>query len=262
MKLAFSNIAWTAEMDGAAYSLMRKYGFTGLEIAPTRIFPEDPYSRCDEAKEWADGLYREYGFAVPSIQSIWYGRQEKLFGTEEERRILLEYTGRAILFASAVGSGNIVFGCPRNRCINSVGDEEKGVRFFREIAGYALDHGTSIGMEANPPVYNTNYITGTADAVRLIEEVGSGGFRLNLDLGTMIENGETLRVISENTHLIQHVHISEPGLMPPVPRSLHREVRDMLETADYRGWVSVEMKTVSDIGVLEQVMKYVSEVFL
>ena len=43
-KLAVSNIAWEPAEDGAVYALMRKYGFSGLEIAPTRIFETAPVS--------------------------------------------------------------------------------------------------------------------------------------------------------------------------------------------------------------------------
>lgn len=38
MKLSISNIGWDAEQDEAVYRLMGAYGFSGLEIAPTRIF--------------------------------------------------------------------------------------------------------------------------------------------------------------------------------------------------------------------------------
>jgi len=57
MRFAISNIGWEAKQDEIVYSLMKKYGFK-----------------------------------VPSMQSIWYGRQEMIFGTQEERQILLEYT--------------------------------------------------------------------------------------------------------------------------------------------------------------------------
>ena len=49
MKLSISNIAWGMENEQKAYSLIKDYGFTGLEIAPTRIFPNDPYIRLNEA---------------------------------------------------------------------------------------------------------------------------------------------------------------------------------------------------------------------
>ena len=112
MKLSISNIGWDAEQDEAVYRLMGAYGFSGLEIAPTRIFPEAPYSQREAAKRWSENLKAQYGFGVSSMQSIWYGRQEKLFGNEEERQVLLAYTKEAIDFAAAVGCGNLVFGCP------------------------------------------------------------------------------------------------------------------------------------------------------
>ena len=129
-KLSISNIAWTEENDAAVYGLMKKYGFQGLEIAPTRIFPERPYDKNSEADAWSKQLKSEYGFCVPSMQSIWYGRQEKIFGTDEERKTLLNYTKKAIDFAAAIGCKNLVFGCPRNRNLPDGADESLAVAFF------------------------------------------------------------------------------------------------------------------------------------
>ena len=113
MKLSMSNIAWGPEQDRAAYALLQKYGFTGLEIAPTRIFPEQPYARLEEAAAWAQSIRAEYGLEVPSIQSIWYGRKEKLFGPPQERQALLEYTGAALRFAQGRGLGACAGALPR-----------------------------------------------------------------------------------------------------------------------------------------------------
>lgn len=48
-QLAISNIAWHKEDDEAVYTAMQQAGFTGLEIAPTRIFPEMPYENLTSA---------------------------------------------------------------------------------------------------------------------------------------------------------------------------------------------------------------------
>ena len=53
----------------------------------------------------------------------------------------------------------------------------------------------SFGMEANPPIYHTNFINDTQSAIELIEIVNSKGFRLNLDVGTMIENQESVSTL-------------------------------------------------------------------
>lgn len=261
MKMSVSNIAWAAEFDEKVYGLMRKFGFAGLEIAPTRIFPELPYDQLSAASAWKKRLNEKFGFAVPSMQSIWYGRTEKLFGTEAERQALIDYTKRAVDFAEVIGCGNLVFGCPRNRYLPEGADESIAVDFFREIGDYADAHHTVIAMEANPPIYNTNYINTTASAIDLIEKVGSEGFRLNLDLGTMIRNRETLAVLYGKEHLIHHVHISEPGLKPVEKRDLHPELFNFLLQAGYQGYVSIEMERTDDLSLLSGIMEYVCKIF-
>lgn len=272
MKLAVSNIAWTAQEDEKVYALMKKYGFTGLEIAPTRFFAVDPYGDLDAAAGWRERFGRDTGFVIPSMQSIWFGRTEKLFGSREQQEALLEYTKMAIDFAAVVQCPNLVFGSPKNRVLPDPSDREaweQGVDFFRELGEYAGKKNTAIGMEANPLIYNTNYINTTQEALALIKEVASGGFLLNLDLGTMVENGEPVEILEKNAGLINHVHVSEPFLKPVAAdacrRSFHGEVAAFLRENDYQGYVSVEMgKTDGDTGrlaVLEEVMAYVKEMF-
>lgn len=261
MKLSISNIAWEEKNDAQVYKWMKQYGFTGLEIAPTRIFPDRPYEKVGEAEAWSKKLFAENGFVVPSMQSIWYGRNEKLFGTEEERNILSTYTREAVDFAEIIGCKNLVFGCPRNRAVPEGGNAERAVSFFREIGDYADEHGTVIGMEANPPIYNTNYINDTLSALELIHRVDSQGFRLNLDVGTMIQNGEKADELVGNVKLINHVHISEPGLKTIENRELHRELCRILKEEGYDGFISIEMGKKEDISFIEDVMKYVQEIF-
>lgn len=261
MNLSISNIAWTAENDEKVYEVMQQLGFIGLEIAPTRIFPESPYDNCEKASAWAKELKEKYGYVVPSMQSIWYGRQEKLFGTEEERKILVDYTKKAIDFAEAVGCKNLVFGCPRNRSIPEGADEQIAIDFFKEIGDYAVDHNTVVGMEANPPIYNTNYINDTSAAFELIEKVGSEGFKLNLDLGTMIHNEESVASLKKKAHLINHIHISEPGLKKIEQRNLHKELAQMLLEVGYEKFVSIEVATQDNIDDLKEMMEYVRGVF-
>lgn len=261
MKLSISNIAWEEKDDAQVYKWMKKYGFTGLEIAPTRIFPDRPYEKVGEAEAWSKKLLAENGFVVPSMQSIWYGRNEKLFGTEEERNILSTYTREAVDFAEIIGCKNLVFGCPRNRAVPDGGNVEMAVSFFRELGNYASEHGTVIGMEANPPIYNTNYINDTLSALELIHRVDSQGFRLNLDVGTMIQNGEKAEELVGNVKLINHVHISEPGLKTIENRELHRELCRILKEEGYDGFISIEMGKKEDISFIEDVMKYVQEIF-
>ncbi len=272
MKLAISNIAWSAEEDASVYALMRQYGYTGLEIAPTRFLGAAPYEDLDRVRAWRQEFAAEEDFAIPSMQSIWFGRTEKLFADASQRQALLDYTKKAVDFAEAVQCANLVFGSPKNRALPDGSDRElrqQGVVFFREIGNYACSRGTTIGMEANPPIYDTNFINTTQEAFELIKEVGSDGFRLNLDIGTMIENREDVRVLEGKAQMIHHVHISEPFLKPIVRnqdrRLFHGELAAFLRENGYQGYVSVEMGKTENaenrISVLDEILAYGKEMF-
>lgn len=261
MKLSVSNIAWGSESDEKIYGKMRKLGFAGLEIAPTRIFGTDPYRDLARAVSWALRLKEEYGFQVSSMQSIWYGRTEKLFGEESERRALLAYTRAAIDFAAAVGCGNLVFGCPKNRLLPEGADPETAVSFFRELGDYAARKGTVLAMEANPTIYGTNYVNYTEQALKLIGEVASEGFRLNLDVGTMVQNEESVSILKGKIGLVNHVHVSEPYLAPVRRRALHEELAALLREEGYDRFVSIEMGMRDDTGEIEDVMAYLAGIF-
>ena len=261
MKLAISNIAWSDVFNERMYQTMADMGFAGIEIAPTKLFSDIPYKQLEAAAEWSTKMQEYYGLKVASMQSIWYGKTENIFNSLEDREILVEYTKEAIRFAEKIGCGNLVFGCPRNRNIGECAKLTEAVSFFREIGKYAQEHHTVIGMEANPPIYNTNYINDTAAAIALIKEVNCEGFRLNLDFGTIIYNQENLSMLYNHVGLINHVHISEPGLDRISERKEHRELADILRKGNYNGYVSIEMKQQENISDIVTVMKYLKEVF-
>lgn len=266
MKLAVSNIAWTAKEDRTVYALMRKYGYMGLEIAPTRFFEVNPYEDLDAVRAWRQEFATREGFEIPSMQSIWFGRTEKLFESGQQRQTLLDYTKKAVDFAEAVQCANLVFGSPKNRVLPDASDRElrrQGIDFFRTIGDYAFSKKTAIGMEANPSIYNTNYINTTQEALALIKEVESDGFRLNLDIGTMIENRERVEGLEGNALLIHHVHISEPFLKPVVMnhdrRQFHSEMAAFLRESSYQGYVSLEMGRIEE--GMDEILAYGREIF-
>ncbi len=262
MNYSISNIAWAPEQDRKVYAMMQSHDFTGLEIAPTRIIPKAPYDCIEQATAWSAELKARYGFSIPSMQSIWYGRTERIFGYQEERQKLLDYTRKAIDFAAAIGCRNLVFGCPRNRSIKNEDQIPEAIPFFREIGDYAFGKGAVVGFEANPVIYNTNYMTDTQSALKLVRQVNSKGFLLNLDLGTMIFNRERVSDLSGFEDCISHVHISEPGLILPEKRMLHYELAEFFHSFSYQGFISIEVSRQDDITVLDNLMAYVRKVFV
>lgn len=259
MKLSISNIAWPADKDTEMYSYLREQGFKGLEIAPTRIFPDKPYDHLAEAEDWVANLREEYNLEVPSMQSIWYGHQEKIFGDAQDRKILIDYTKKAILFAEAINCKNLVFGNPRQRDTDNVVENMPiAIDFFREIGDYAADHNTIVALEANPQIYNTRFLNRTKQAVEMAYKSNSKGIKVNVDLGTIIENKEDVEYLRQIPEYINHVHISEPGLKAIEHREiLHKELISILKDIKYDRFISIEMGNHNGIEELKNAIKYI-----
>lgn len=262
MKLSISNIAWSAEHDPHMFALLRKLGIEGLEIAPTRVFPTQPYDQVEAARDFANSLRAGFGLRVCSMQSLWFGRTELVFGTPAERESLVDYTRKAIDFAAAMGCQNLVFGNPRNRRQETPDLLNRdGLDFFRSLADYAGARKTVIALEPNPPMYGTNFVNTTEEAFQLVRHLDHPGLRVNFDLGAVIANGESLESLAENLHLVSHVHISEPGLEVVKPREEHRDLAGILVQGDYQGYVSIEMKNCQNLEPVEAALMHLKEVF-
>ena len=258
IKLAISNIAWAKEDDEAVYTAMQNAGFSGLELAPTRIFPESPYDCLNSAALFGGYLKTRWGFCVPSIQSIWYGRSGSIFDAAQAED-LLDYTAGAFRFAHALICPSLVFGCPRNRQLPEDTDPGQADLFFSRAGELAARYGVRLAIEANPPCY-TNFLNGTAEAFALVKRLNNPGLAVNLDLSTMLAQGEKLTDFLDDLSWVSHVHISEPGLAPITKRPEHRQLALLLGAVGYKGYVSVEMGRTDRETVL-RIIDYIAEVF-
>lgn len=260
MKLSISNIAWDKSKDEVMYQYLADSGFDGIEIAPTRLVNENPYDNIEKSVEIARQMKEKYKLAVSSMQSIWFGRSESIFGTEDERERLITYTKKAVRYAESIGCRNLVFGCPKNRNMDDASKYGIAVDFFRGLGEYAGNHGVVIALEPNPVIYNTNFMNKTEDAIRFVKEINSKGLQINMDLGTVIWNNEDISEILEDINLIHHIHISEPNLVQIEERELHTKLKELLAVKGYDRYVSIEMKNYNDIDIVKQTINYVNGV--
>ncbi len=260
MNLSISNIAWEAKYDDEMYVFLKEKKINGLEIAPTRIFQEAPYDHLEEAHKWAKTLKNDYHLVIPSMQSIWYGHTERIFGSEEERKILIDYTKKAILFAESIECKNLVFGNPKNRDTDDIKKNMPiALDFFKEIGDFAFEHHTCIALEANPPIYNTRFMNMTKQAVEMAYKVNSNGIKVNVDLGTILYNNERLEYLTQIAEYINHIHISEPGLKCIARREKnHSALLHFAKECVPDVFVSVEMGK-QNIQKVKQVISYIKE---
>lgn len=257
--LAASNIGWKKEDDQRIYAKMKALGYTGLEIAPTRIFPDRPYERLPSAALFAAYIYQNYGFTIPSMQSILNGRSENLFDPAGACA-LTEYLDGAYRFARSCRCPSLVFGCPRNRSIPEGKRLFDADDFFRENGFLAAQKGVTLALETVPAGCGVNLLNRTADTFAYVRHLAAPGLSVNLDLGAMLANGERMADFANDLPLVSHIHLSEPGLAPIEPHPIHRELALLLKGLGYRGFVSVEMKT-TDADTMEAALEYAAETF-
>ena len=258
--LAASNIAWSECDDERVLQRMAELGYTGLEIAPTKIVPEDPYQHVQEAKAYLDSVQGKYGIKVCSMQSIWRGQSGNIFVAEEAER-LLAYTASMMDYAEAIDCPNLVFGCPVNRSVPAGDSPEDAHGFFEACGNMAAAHFTTFSLEANPTIYHTNFLNTTDEACRFLRSMPfNTGLAINLDLGTVVQNDEQVESLISIIPLVNHVHISEPYLAAVTRRSEHEVLRDILIESRYRGYVSLEMGE-ADFATVNACLEYMAEVF-
>lgn len=272
MKMSVSNIAWPASKDPQMYDFLEAHEVKGLEIAPTRVLGSDPYSNLGSASSWASSLFERYGLVVSSIQSIWYGRNENIFNSKYDRQALLDYTKQAIRFAKTIRCKNIVFGCPKARNVPEGIPMQMALgialEFFDELGDYAHQNDVVVAIEANPPMYGTNFLNTTKSVIDFLKDLGNAGCRLNLDLGAIIDEfsleddvdcvpdafGALVHDAVPYTH---HVHLSEPGLKPLRHYDLCRALITCLDEYGYDSFVSIEMKESDDFEGLKECIESV-----
>lgn len=260
MKLSISNIGWDESLNEEVLSYISNKGYSGIEIAPTIYIKESPYDNTDKMIQIKDELKQKYNLEISSMQSIWYGKTGNIFN-ENDAKDLVEYTKKAIDFASQINCNNLVFGCPKNRNMPDDKSIADIIYFFKELGDYAYSKKITFSIEPNPTIYNTNFINTTKEAFELVKLVNSKGLKVNVDFGTIIENNEDIDIVINNLSLVNHIHISEPYLEKIKERSIHKELSDKLKNSNYNGYISIEMKKQESIEEVKQVIDYVYDIF-
>lgn len=260
MKLSISNIGWDESLNDEVLSYISSKGYSAIEIAPTVYIKENPYDNVDKMIKIKNELKNKYNLGISSMQSIWYGKTGNIFN-ESDAKELMEYTKKAIDFASQINCNNLVFGCPKNRCIPEDKKISDIVYFFKELGDYAYSKNTVFSIEPNPTIYNTNFINTTKEAFELVKLVNSKGLKVNVDFGTIIENNEDADIVINNLSLVNHIHISEPYLEKIKMRDIHKLFSEKLKNTNYNGYVSIEMKKQDNIEDIKNVIDYVYDIF-
>lgn len=245
MQLAVSNIAWEDDKLGFYLRLLRELGCDGIEIAPSRIWSE-PISASREERKRLRELISDHGLEVVGFHALLYTHPElKMFDGKETYEKTVEYVKELICLCGDLGGRVMVFGSPRNR---ERGQRDLGeclsiaTEFFYRLAEEAERHNVFICIE--PLQQNCDFITTSLEGLNLVKRVNHPHFRLHLDVRAMQEAGEDfLRIFSECTEVLEHVHVGDSNLSPPGYDGFnHQAIGMALRRTGYSKYVSIEMR--------------------
>ena len=262
MKLAISNIAWEKHDEPQMLHMLKRYNVNGIEIAPTKIWPNWEGATQKNAEAYRKQMANE-GFDIPAMQAILFGRSDLQLFEPECHTNFLEHIKCVADLSAGLGAKVLVFGAPKNRRRGQI-----SIRRATEIASKFLYHageicigsGCCIGLEHNPIEYGCDYITNVADARELVDLVNHKGLQLHLDsAGIHMCGGEITKAI-KNAGSFIHYHISEPMLEPIENGKVdHSNAFKVLTEVNYTGWVSIEMKQLPKFEKIEGSLKVVKK---
>jgi len=262
MKLIISNLSWNSDENYKIINIIKKLDIKNIEISANKIFNNN-YTLKNIKKN--QHFWRKEKIKFYSMQSILFNTKNAyLFGNITQQKIFYNEIKKKIYLCKKIGVKVIVFGSPYNKKIFSERNLDSlnkiAYNTFKKISKICKKYKIYFCIEANPKIYNCEYLNYTKDAIRLVKRINSKFFKLNLDLGTIIENNETSKnIIEDHIKLIGHVQISVPYLKDIMPhkKTVVNFIKE-LKRNNYQKYISIERLPVYDnINNLEKTIKLV-----
>ena len=203
--LCISNICVNEISQLQFSSILKVLGFKNVEVAPTKLI-----DNWNELNKINFDVFIKNNINPYSFQSITYTLNDlNIFS--EKRNQLLEHLKNVIDTASKQNIKILVFGCPRNRKIININNnnEEIAINFFREIGDYCKNKSVKICVEPNSKKYNCNFINSIEEAEIFVKKVNNPNIRMMLDLGNAIMENNNLNKIILLKDIVEHIHVSQ-----------------------------------------------------
>lgn len=218
MRLAISNIAWDVSEDNDVAQLLNKFCIDAIDVAPGKCFSDPAKAKDAEivnVKQW----WSDRGIEITGMQSLLFGTTGlNIFGTADVKEALLDHLAAICRIGGGLGASRLVFGSPKNRDRSGLSDDQAlndAVNFFQRLGDIAQAHGVIVCLEPNPACYGANFMTSSLETAHVVNSVDHRAIRMQFDTGALAISGESPEVVlAGSAHLIEHVHASEPGLVP------------------------------------------------
>ncbi|CAN5144320.1 hypothetical protein BH11PSE9_BH11PSE9_17520 [soil metagenome] len=250
LRLACSNIAWPDDQDAEALACLERHGVSGIEVAPTRLWPCWHGASLSAARRHA-AEFAACGLALPSMQALLFDQPNaQLFGPDGGRAFE-QHLGFVAGLGAGLGATAAVLGAPRNRqrgSLDAAAATGLAVPILRRLAAVYADHGLVLALEPARPEYGGDFVTTTFEALALVQAVDHPGLGLHLDAAALHAAGERIEDVWAACAGISarpvHYQLSEPalgGFEAPQAPQLHN--LRFLQQQAWSGWCAIEMRS-------------------
>jgi len=259
MRLAVSNIGWTAADDRDILPRLLDAGADAVEVAPGRVFDDPGGADVRDATAVAE-TFRAAGLPVMSMQALLFGMPDlKLFGGTAGKSSFIDYLSHIFELAGALGCGPLVFGSPKNRLKGERGFEtacREAAAVFRTLGRKAADKGLVFCLEANATAYGCDFMTVLREAAQVADMTDHPAVGIVADTGNMMMEAESPAALDAVLAQVRHLHVSAPQLGPVAPHMEYvSQVVGRLRDAGYAGDVTLEMRPPGEAGSLTEILR-------
>jgi sugar phosphate isomerase/epimerase len=264
--LSVSNIGFPGGELERALALIVEFGVDAIEVAPYNVFGR--WDVSDEDIDLFRARLKDSGIHCPALQGIVYNAGPvHLFESIESRDRLFQHLAMVARMAGRLGAKACVFGAPRTRDPGELAPAKArsiAVEFLRRIGPVFAAEGTTLAVEPNARRYACRFITTTAEAIDLLDEVNEVGVGLQIDTGTVFLEHEDPAILSRAASYAVHAHVSEPDLAPIGSSDVeHRPLAEAMRAGGYQGSLSIEMKSVPDWpSAIRRAIAFTQEIYL
>ena len=216
-RVSVSNIAWPVTHDSSLSSIISGYS-SYIDIAPSKYFDYSDNNILALVHD-VGSFWTSRGITISAFQSVLFDFPTLNIFNFSHRKDLISIFERTAYIASLLDVHYFVFGCAKNRIpidgmspleVNSVSSD-----FFALAGDICSKYNILLCLEAAPTIYSGRFLIDHSDLFEYVNKLSHPYVKANLDLGICnILNEDLAVLLSSFSHLVGHVHVSEPNLEP------------------------------------------------
>ncbi len=240
MELSVSNLAWDNKDNLKILKILKKYDIKHIEGVIPKISKWDDITdlKINDFKN----LLKEYNISVPTIQSIFYGKNiDSLF----DEQSFLTHIRLLIDLSKKLDYKIMVFGSPNLRKNSPFNDLSS---IFKKVDVLLNNSGVILCIEPNSKIYGGEYFFTVSEIVNFIKKNNFNNIKTMIDTHNIILEGEDpIKVLSIYNEYIHHIHISENKLTPLSDFDFHKKFYNKIKELNYSGIVTYELLPCDNI---------------